>query len=299
MATRKKLSPKVEKVMKKTDESPDIERNVVWDGDNSQEIPQNPEFTVQITSEESRKALVQLLEADFHIGDRKQWTYNEYSRKFPGMQGLTSLEKDVIQDYIDEIGFRDILNSSIKTPGFNEEDVASMDSAINKSEGISTRLTVYKGIQVDFHDIIDRKLRVGETFMDLGFASVALKPDAVTNLMWKNNSETNMLEFGTIFKIDLPVGTKVLAINSSDFELLLPREMEFEVLENMIIDIREKRDLVPRRIFEYLKMLEMKMGGVVPEDASKMRLLYLRALPNDNQLTKDFYSKKIRPRGQF
>ena len=251
--------------------------------------------TDKASPDEKRMSMVENIDKKFKEADGKEWGFEDYSEGFPISGEYTDMEYNVMRDYVNEIGFNEKLRDNL-AQHVDDPDIKLLDSAISKADGLAKDTVGVRGTKRDFHETIGRELKVGEVFQDNAYMSTTVKPDISTNFMYRQSEADGLLRFGTMFKVDLPKGTKALPVNISEFELLLPRGMQFEVLQNEIIDMQKDSGKLPKAMQDYAAMAAMMTDGQHDPDMFKMRSIHLRAMPNESQMATSKRSEKVKPK---
>jgi len=305
----KKLKPKV--IKSKSSEKIDVSQHLRVTKDKVEDVEQhqrmedvsdrsntgkNHDSNISNKSpDEKRLSIVEKMDNDFREADAKDWGFEDYSDGFPISGDYTDMEYNVMRDYVNEIGFNEKLRDNLKQH-VDDPDIRLLDSAIDKADGLTKDTIAVRGTKRDFHETLGRELKVGEIFQDNGYMSTTVKPDISTNFMWRDSKTDGLLRFGSMFKVELPKGTKALPVNISEFELLLPRGMQFEVLQNEIIDMQKDSNKLPKAMQDYTAMAAMMTDGNHNPDMFKMRSIHLRAMPNESQMAAPKSTERVKPK---
>jgi len=248
-----------------------------------------------------RREFVDDMNQKFSEMNSREETHDDFRKKTGQREQakrLTSEEIGTIDKYTEEVGFNEKLRKSIKDGHTNDPDVKLLDSVVSKAEPLANDTLVVRGSRRDFHKTIGRELKVGEVITDHGFMSTTTQPDVASNFMWKQNKDTGKIKMGTFYQISLPKGTKAFPINAKEHEYLLSRNMNFEVLNNQVVDMNKDSQKLPRILKQYGEQGFNPLtwgvgsdadtgggsaGGSTGLESEKLRLIHLRALPNENQ----------------
>jgi len=226
-----------------------------------------------------RRSMVDDMQDKFTRNNNREYTSRDFDNDYDRVEhwgSLTDKEMDVMNDYVSEVGFNERLRSKHKDKDI-AEDIQVLDEVINKSKPLKEDTLVTRGSRRDFNKTIGRELKVGEIFTDSGFMSTTVDPDQATNFMWSQDPGDGLLRFGTIYQINLPKGMKAAPVNPAESELLLPRDMSFEVLSTEMIDTSQHPEQVPRALQQHVQ------SDFMPFESYNIRSIHLRAIPAEGQ----------------
>lgn len=164
------------------------------------------------------------------------------------LESLNKKEKDALHNYHSvgshiSMGFN-VINPYLRGEGLYEVSkkelkgtISSLDSAIEKFK-IKKDTTVYRGFIVPY-DLVEKdgdySSWEGKIIQDKGFISTSIDPSVAVSFLLQGNTE-KARKFNTMFKLELPKGTKAAPIAVSDTgyaegptcgELLLKRGTSF------------------------------------------------------------------------
>jgi hypothetical protein len=130
-----------------------------------------------------------------------------------------------------------------------ENKIDKIDQAIEGAPPLKNPVLAYRGIanQGLMGSFFFNKLKVGDTFQDLGYVSTTLNPKIAATFAGEKGTvygKTPVEKQGMILQYHLPKGAKGLFLDSftnnfGEYELLLPRGSKFKVtqIRGKIIDV--------------------------------------------------------------
>ncbi len=142
-------------------------------------------------------------------------------------------------------------DSSVPEKSFVTDKIDKIDKAINDAPPLKDPVIAYRGIanQGVMGSFFFNKLKVGDTFQDLGFVSTTLNPKIAATFAGQKEivyGKTPVEKQGMILQFHLPKGTKGLFPNPfikgdpwAEYEFILPRGSKFKVtqIRGKIIDV--------------------------------------------------------------
>jgi hypothetical protein len=146
------------------------------------------------------------------------------------------------------------INDQLREPsqtekGYVTDKIEKIDRAINDAPPLKDPVLAYRGIANKgvMGSVFFNKLKVGDTFQDLGYVSTTLNPRISAKFAGNlGNTRLPVENQGMVLQFHLPKGTKGLFLNPfikgrgwEEFEFLLPRGSKFKVtqIRGKIIDV--------------------------------------------------------------